>query len=220
MSGKLDIYIGCMFSGKSTELQRHARRLDVINAPYTIINHSFDKRYGENVQSTHNKETLNCVSLNNLYDVYNQSELCEKYRNSEYVFIEEAQFFDDLFDFVVKSVNEDGKNVLIYGLDGDFMQKPFGDILRLIPYADNVHKLKSFCKMCNNGEEGLFTIRINNESTDQVLVGNQNIYTTVCRKHLLQNKNNDLNKDLNKDLNEDLNENENMYVSAGAMSLK
>jgi len=203
MSGELDMYIGCMFSGKSTELQRHVRRLDVIKAPYIIFNHSIDIRYGKNVQCTHNKDKIKCISLTNLKDIYKEGneEIIDKYKAARYVFIEEAQFFEDLFDFVINSINHDEKKVNLYGLDGDYKQDPFGDILRLIPHADNVHKLKSFCKDCGDGTKGIFTIRdiYNIEKSlkdkgelqkfdSQILVGTEDIYKTVCRKHLLQHK--------------------------------
>ena len=45
-----------------------------------------------------------------------------------------------------KAVNNDNKHVIVYGLDGDHEQNLFGDIVKLIPHADNVHKLKSLCK--------------------------------------------------------------------------
>jgi thymidine kinase len=224
MSGELDLYIGCMFSGKSTELQRHVRRLDVIKAPYIIFNHSIDIRYGENVQCTHNKEKIECISLTNLKDIYEKGNegIVDKYKAARFVFIEEAQFFGDLFDFVLCAINLDGKKVHLYGLDGDYKQEPFGDLLRLIPHADNVHKLKSFCKDCGDGTKGIFTIRDidnieepispksrlkkmsensgdsgkfdkdNQDKLDkkdvQILVGTDDLYKTVCRKHLLHHK--------------------------------
>ena len=221
MSGELDIYIGCMFSGKSTELQRHVRRLDVISAPYIIFNHSIDTRYGSNVQCTHNKEKITCTSLSRLKDIFlkENTEILETYNRSNYVFIEESQFFGDLFDFVINAVNRDEKKVHLYGLDGDYKQEPFGDLLRLIPHADNVHKLKSYCKDCGDGTMGIFTIRDidnieepispksrlntlckgtkeNKENKDnlldkhdvQILIGTDDLYKTVCRKHLLHHK--------------------------------
>ena len=224
MSGELDIYIGCMFSGKSTELQRHVRRLDVIKAPYIIFNHSIDTRYGSNVQCTHNKEKITCTSLSHLNDIFlkENPEILETYNRSNYVFIEEAQFFGDLFDFVINAVNRDGKKVHLYGLDGDYKQEPFGDLLRLIPHADNVHKLKSYCKDCGDGTMGIFTMRdidnieepispkarLKKMSVDtedsgkfekdnldkldkhdaQILIGTDDLYKTVCRKHLLHHK--------------------------------
>lgn len=199
MSNKLEIIIGCMFSGKSTELQRCVRRLATINIPYMIINNNLDDRYsidGKCVVCTHNDLRIDCVSLKNLNDIYldniYHSELLKKYNESQYIFIEEAQFFPDLYEFVLNAVNKDLKNVQVYGLDGDFRQEPFGDILKLIPHADHVHKLKSLCKSCNDGTTALFTIRdidlIDSDkvTSEQILVGTDDLYKTVCRKHLLE----------------------------------
>tara|TARA_B110001469_G_C9643891_1_gene324625 strand:- start:1831 stop:2460 length:630 start_codon:yes stop_codon:yes gene_type:complete len=209
MTGTLTIYMGCMFSGKSTELQRQVRRLDVIKSSYIIINHSIDNRYGCNMQSTHNNNKLKCITFTNLNDIYKVNNTCshDKYINSSYIFIEESQFFGDLYDFVLNAVNKDGKNVILFGLDGDFRQEPFGDILRLIPHADNVIKLKSLCKVCNDGTEGLFTIRTSQDMNKQILVGQENIYITVCRKHLIVHNSKKL-------------KGKNLYCSAGIMALK
>jgi len=203
MSNKLEIIIGCMFSGKSTELQRCVRRLSTIDIPYLIINNNLDDRYGKSddgksVVCTHNDLKMECISLKNLNDIYLNdiyySEILKKYNEAQYIFIEEAQFFPDLYSFVLNTVNKDKKNVQVYGLDGDFRQEPFGDILKLIPHADNVHKLKSLCKSCNDGTKALFTIRdidlIDSDklTIDQILIGSDNLYKTVCRKHLLEYK--------------------------------
>lgn len=36
--------------------------------------------------------------------------------------IDEAQFFEDLYDFCCKAADEDGKIVVVAGLDGDYMR--------------------------------------------------------------------------------------------------
>ena len=85
-------------------------------------------------------------------------------------------------------MNNDNKHVIVYGLDGDHEQNLFGDIVKLIPHSDNVHKLKSLCKMCGDGTKALFTIRnlecLKVKDTPQILVGQEDTYMTVCRKHL------------------------------------
>jgi len=188
-TGSLDICIGCMFSGKSTELLRTVNRLKTIDTKYIIINSNLDNRYGSEIVSNHNGLTQDCISVSKLYDIMKDPLVQENYKSSQYIIIEEAQFFEDLYDFVLQAVNTDYKRVLIYGLDGDSEQKPFGDILRLIPHSDSVQKLKSLCKECNDGTEALFTIRdidgdLNKKS--QIMIGNDNIYKVVCRKHLLE----------------------------------
>jgi thymidine kinase len=72
------------------------------------------------------------------------------------------------------------KRVYICGLDGDFNRKPIGNLLQLIPFCDEVIKLKSLCSLCRDGTPGVFSFRITNE-TDQVIIGSSN-YIPLCRQ--------------------------------------
>ena len=49
------------------------------------------------------------------------------------------------------------KILIIAGLDGDYLRKPFGHILECIPLCDNVVKLKSMCTVCKDGILGIFS---------------------------------------------------------------
>lgn len=40
----------------------------------------------------------------------------------EVIGIDEAQFFDDLYDFCCKAADHDGKTLIIAGLDGDYLR--------------------------------------------------------------------------------------------------
>ena len=65
----------------------------------------------------------------------------------------------------------------VIGLDGDSNREPFGEILSLIPFADNYVKLKGLCKKCADGTEGsIFTKRTVTDSKSQVLVGSEESY--------------------------------------------
>ena len=74
---------------------------------------------------------------------------------------------------------KDKKKVYIAGLDGDFQRKKFGQMLDLIPLCDTVTKLTSLCNICKNGNLGIFSKRITNE-TEQTVIGSDN-YIPVCR---------------------------------------
>lgn len=181
--GKLEIIMGCMYSGKSTELLRLYRRYQrTYNSnEILVINHSLDQRYGSKVVSTHDKNQIPSISISDLIDLKENS----NYLESKVIFIEEAQFFKNLKKFVIDLVDVQDKIVYIFGLDGDFKRDPFGDILSLIPYADEVRKLKAICHKCTDGTEAIFTKRIVCEKV-QTLVGNEDSYIAVCRKHFLE----------------------------------
>jgi thymidine kinase len=101
--------------------------------------------------------------------------------------IEEAQFFKDLFTFVTSAVDIDGKHILCSGLDGDSERRPFGDLLRLIPFCDNVEKIKSLCIECKDGTPALFSYRLD-LSKEQIAVGAMDNYLPLCRKHYVEKK--------------------------------
>ena len=178
----LEIVFGPMFSGKTTELCRRLRRLNSVNMNVMVLNHKSDIRFSDQpILFTHDKKSSeNCVSVLSLEPILNTP----KYRNSSFIYINEAQFFKDLFTFCKIAVERDDKNVVVFGLDGDYLRKPFGDIIKLIPLADKVTKLSAICKDCGDGTPALFTKRIVN-NRKKVLIGGENEYVSVCRKHYL-----------------------------------
>ena len=101
-----------------------------------------------------------------------------KYLNSKVVLINEAQFFPDLEDNV-KLMLKEKKQVYVAGLDGDFEQKKFGQILELIPLCDKFTKFTSLCAMCKNGTPAIFSKRLTKEK-EQMIIGSDN-YLPVCR---------------------------------------
>lgn len=179
MSGRIEIFLGSMFSGKSTELIRQQKRYKIINKNVLVIKYHMDKRYdsGDKI-STHDKEQIECISLEFLEPLFKSSD----YTKADVIIIEEAQFFKDLFMFVTKSADEPyNKIVIVAGLDGDYKRNPFGDILRLIPHAEKVSKLSALCTLCADGTKASFTKRM--VHSDEInLIGSTDKYLAVCRK--------------------------------------
>jgi len=175
-----------MFSGKSTELLRKLRVFEYAMHKLLIIKFKGDQRYckddSEDVGqlSTHQKDMRIALSIDKLalikqkYPTYLSS--------ATIIGIDEGQFFDDIVDFSIEMANL-GKIVIVAALDGDFMQKPFGNILQLVPHAESVIKLSSVCMSCF--KEGSFTRRLNSNDKRQKVIGNENIYACVCRRCLL-----------------------------------
>jgi len=171
-----------MYSGKSTEITRIANKYKILKKKILLINHSLDNRYANNNISTHNKIMMNCTSVDDLQSL----KLTESYINSEIVIVDEAQFFKDLFQFVINGAEVDNKTMIVVGLNGDSDRNPFGDILKLIPYCDSVKKLDAFCVTCGDGTLAHFSKKIINTTTGQIHVGTEDSYIAVCRKHYLE----------------------------------
>jgi thymidine kinase len=77
---------------------------------------------------------------------------------------------------------------IVAGLSSDFNMKPIGEIISLVPLADEIIKLSALCVYCKDGTPANFTKLIkthNNESSSNVLVGAKDSYSPCCRKHFL-----------------------------------
>mgnify|MGYP000916861382 CR=1 FL=1 len=175
MAAKLEIVIGPMYSGKSTELIRRCSRYASIGKDVCVVNHAFDTRCAPNSVATHSHTTYDAIKVKNLMDLDMQG-------IPDVIGIDEAQFFEDLFEFVLK-MERFNCVIIIAGLDGDFQRNNFGQIYKCIPLCDTITKLSAMCCVCNDGTPGSFTKKINLNNTDQVDIGGKDKFIAVCRKH-------------------------------------
>lgn len=147
----LELILGPMYSGKTTALL--SRR----SGKTVIVNHEFDTRVeGVGTHDGVEAQAIKCSVLPKLsgYDTY---------------LVDEAQFFESL-----DGVESLAPNVVVAGLSGDYMRRPFGKLLDLIPKADKVTFLKATCKC---GAPASFTKRT---STSKDLVNINAHYIPVC----------------------------------------
>ena len=180
----LDIILGPMFAGKSSAIIGMIRRNNFISRKTLCITSTLDKRYSDQAKIiTHDKDSYPAVAVETLQEL----RLVSCYHNAQCVIIEEAQFFPDLRDFVLFSVEVMKKQVVCVGLDGDAQRKPFGQLLELVPYADSVEKYKALCPICQDGTKAIFTSRkIIDPAVGQISVGGADQYEPLCRKHYLE----------------------------------
>ena len=179
--GSLKLVIGPMYAGKSTELIRYYRLYKFLNKKILCFNHNINKRYNSSNIITHDKDEITkCFNIGLIEDIYTKYN--EVYKDADVIIIEELQFFKDAYENIIKMVEKDNKIVIAAGLIGDYKRNPFGDILKLIPIADEVKTLKALCSICKDGTKGHFTKRIT--SNDELFcVGSHGSYISVCRYH-------------------------------------
>ena len=179
-SGWIEIICGPMFSGKTEELIRRLVRAQYAKQKVAIFKPKTDDRYSDDYIVSHNKRKIKSIIVESSDEIY-------KLKDSADVFgIDEAQFFSDLKEFVLDVLENKKINVVLAGLDGDFMRKPFGQVLELIPFSDTCIKKNALCKMCKDGTHALFSHRLSKNNGEQILVGSTEIYTPVCRKHYVK----------------------------------
>lgn len=174
----LTIIMGNMFSGKTSELIRRLKRYRIINKKIIVINSSKDTRSHEEVLKTHDGVEFPCLKVDHISHCLMSDIFCE----ADIVAIDEAQFFADLKDFISMCLFLN-KSVIIAGLDGDYKQRKFGEVIDCIPLASDVVKLSALCMDCQNGTPGPFTKRIVRSDTLELIGGNES-YKAVCRRHL------------------------------------
>jgi len=159
----LSITTGCMYAGKTTKLIN-----DIPTSGVTlVVDYEKDKLPYAGTLSSHDNTTVNCIRTGTLSSL---STL-----RVDTILINEAQFFEKLKTFTLKNVLL-GKTVLIYGLDGDFKQNSFGEILDLIPHCDTFTKLYA---KCSCGSNASFSKRLTKNSEQY---GPHDTYVAVCRK--------------------------------------
>ncbi|CCD83222.1 thymidine kinase [Squirrelpox virus] len=167
--GQIQVILGPMFSGKSTELLRRMNVLRSAGQKCVMIKHANDARYGDNV-ATHDKVLHPAISATMLW------ETMPDVLNADVVGIDEGQFFIDLVEFCEDMANA-GKIVIVAALDGTFQRTLFGSVYQLLPLAESFVKLSSVCVECLY--KASFTRRLGN-NTEIVQIGDEG-YQPVCR---------------------------------------
>ena len=180
--GYLEVILGPMFSGKTSKLIEIYKQYTFCNIPVIVINHAEDIRYSDTAMVTHDQIKINCIQSHNLLSVVNEQ--IDLFTESKplAVLINEGQFFPDLYHIVYEMVYLHKAHVYVAGLDGDYKQTKFGQMLDLIPICDKVYKLHSLCVVCRNGTNAIFSHRINPQHQQQKMIGADDTYIPLCRK--------------------------------------
>lgn len=171
-AGWIEVVCGGMFSGKTEELIRRARRAHIAGQHVVIVKPAVDNRYSESEVVSHNETTLPGLTV----DTADQIILLTS--SAKVVCIDEAQFFDDRIVEVANTLANDGKRVIIAGLDMDFEGKPFEPMPQLLAIAEYITKLHAIC--AESGMMANFSQRVV-EKDDQVLVGEKDAYEPRAR---------------------------------------
>ncbi len=171
-TAKLEIIIGPMFSGKTTELIRRVKRYKIVGLKCIVFKYSKDDRYSKDKIATHDKiDDMECVSVSDLLEI----------PGCDVIAVDEAQFFKNVIPFTIKALLSN-KIVVLAGLDSTWELKPFDWIKEVICLAEKVDKLSAVCMSCKNNEAS-FTKRISKEKELEV-IGGSDKYMAVCRRCL------------------------------------
>jgi thymidine kinase len=171
-AGWIEVIAGCMFSGKTEELIRRLRRAQIARQKVVIFKPKIDTRYSVNHIVSHSEQFLSSTVVENPKEVLTLS------KEAQVVGIDEGQFFSpDLVD-VCEQLANDGKRVIVAGLDQDYRGKPFEPMPQLLAVAEYITKTLAICMVCGNPADR--TQRTSNAS-ERVVVGAKDVYEARCR---------------------------------------
>lgn len=171
--GWIEVICGPMFSGKSEELIRRVTRSRIARIPVQTFKPSLDVRFSDNEVVSHSQMKMAAIPVSGAAELLRAVE-----DTTAVVGIDEGQFFDIELVEVAERLADAGKQVIVAGLDTDYLRRPFEPIPTLAGRAEFVTKVLAVCHRC--GGPGLFTQRIV-RSDDLVVLGAEGAYEARCR---------------------------------------
>jgi thymidine kinase len=172
--GWIEVIAGPMFSGKSEELIRRVTRYHLARIPTQTFKPMLDTRFAVGEVVSHSRMSTAATP------VADSDELLKAIDDRTVVVgIDEGQFFDEGLVEVAAMLAGAGKNIIIAGLDLDYLGRPFEPIPSLMLRAEYVTKSLAVCHRC--GGPGLFTQRVV-QSDELVVLGATDSYEARCRR--------------------------------------
>ncbi|MCZ2479237.1 thymidine kinase [Aquirufa nivalisilvae] len=171
-SGWVEVICGSMFSGKTEELIRRLKRAKIAQLQVEIFKPAADTRYHDEDIVSHNHNSIRSTP------VHSSSEILLLAGSCDVVGLDEAQFFDENIVEVCNSLANQGKRVIIAGLDMDFKGIPFGPMPHLMAIAEYITKVHAVCVRC--GGVAQYSHRIVQQQ-QTVMLGEAESYEALCR---------------------------------------
>jgi thymidine kinase len=171
--GWIEVIVGSMFSGKSEELIRRLRRVEIARQKVQVFKPAIDRRFSEDEIVSHSDMRIPSQAVHNARELAAAVE-----PDTEVVGIDEGQFFDAELPAVCNALADSGKRVIVAGLDQDYLGKPFEPMPQLLAVAEYITKTLAICMVCGNPANRTQRLVA---SGDRVLVGAQGVYEARCR---------------------------------------
>ncbi len=173
-TGWIEVIVGSMFSGKSEELIRRLRRAQIARQKVQVFKPKIDDRYSIEQIASHSGMTHISKPVMTAKELLTQIEV-----ETQVIGIDEGQFFDMEIVNAVNQLANQGKRVIIAGLDQDYTGKPFEPMPQLLSIAEFITKTHAICVVC--GQTANYSQRTF-ESEARVEVGASDKYEARCRQ--------------------------------------
>ena len=172
--GWIEAICGPMFSGKSEELMRRLRRAMIARKRVQVFKPVIDTRYSEDEIVSHTEMRMKSEPIGKVSDIFKQLDW-----RTQVVGIDEANFLGPELVDVATQLADSGKQVIVAGLDTDYMGRPFPPMPDLLTLAESITKTLAICVRCGNPAK--HTQRLV-QSSDLIVVGAADMYEARCRR--------------------------------------
>ena len=171
--GWIEVICGPMFSGKSEELIRRLRRGMIARKRVQVFKPVLDTRYSRDEIVSHADVRMKSEVVQTPSSILESLDW-----RTQVIGIDEANFFGAGLVEVAQQLADSGKQVIVAGLDTDYMGRPFAPIPDLLCVAESITKTLAICVRCGNPAK--HTQRLV-ESNDLIVVGAGGMYEARCR---------------------------------------
>ncbi len=172
-TGWIEVIAGCMFSGKTEELIRRLRRAKIAKQKVQIFKPRIDIRYSISDIVSHSEQSLPSILIDDIKEIWQYA------KDAEVIGIDEAQFFSNDVVDICNKLADQGKRVIVAGLDQDYKGIPFEPMPQLLAIAEYITKTLAICVNCGNPAD---KTQRKTASSERVIVGAADIYEARCRK--------------------------------------
>jgi thymidine kinase len=172
--GWIEIVSGPMFSGKSEELIRRLRRAKIARKRVQVFKPTIDDRYSATEIVSHGDQRMDSQVVSNAREIIEKLDW-----RTQVVGVDESNFFGSDLVEVATQLADTGKQVVIAGLDTDYLGRPFTPMPELLCVAESITKMLAICMRCGNPAK--HTQRLV-ESSDLIVVGAAGMYEARCRR--------------------------------------
>ncbi len=172
--GWIEVVCGPMFSGKSEELIRRLRRAKIARKRVQVFKPTLDDRYSVDEIVSHGDQRMKSTVVSSAKEILDQMDW-----RTQVIGIDEANFFGPELVEIAGQLADTGKQVLIAGLDTDYLGRPFPPMPDLLCLAESITKTLAICMRCGNPAK--HTQRLV-ESSDLIVVGASGMYEARCRR--------------------------------------
>jgi thymidine kinase len=172
--GWIEAICGPMFSGKSEELIRRLRRAIIARKRVQVFKPELDARYSVDEIVSHADSRMKSDAVSDAAEILKKLD-----HRTQVVGVDESNFFGPNLVDVANQLADTGKQVIIAGLDTDFMGRPFTPMPDLLAIAESITKTLAICVRCGNPAK--HTQRLV-ESDDLIVVGAAGMYEARCRR--------------------------------------